>query len=288
MFRRAAQRPTRLSLQYVSDLHLEFGAGPIVPVVGTHLVICGDIGSPYDQNYRDLLCSASNEYEKVFVVAGNHEYWQNGRASIKEVNRQIYDVTSRFDNVQFLNRSTGTINDKFNIIGCTLWTRIMTPSPITNGDDKQIGIHNMNKMHDQDYKWLRNELDNYYRHHNKHLYIGSRNDHRMEWERSLRENHYSKKLVIATHHVPTRRLMAPKFRQSKYKDHYDRVYNDLDDLIKKNTYIGAWLCGHTHSTYCATLADTYLGVHGIGGTNKHNTTNSQSIILDDDHETLGG
>jgi predicted phosphohydrolase len=282
------QRPTRLSLQYVSDIHLEFGNKPVIPVSATHIVICGDIGNPYHKNYRDLLCSASDEYEKVFILAGNHEYWQNGMASIKEVNHQIHNVISQFNNVHLLNRSGASINDKYNIIGCTLWTRIKTPPLITNGDDKHIGVDNMNTMHNQDYKWLKNELDNYYRRHYGDKCYRDKYDYRMEWIREEYNKHYNKKVIVATHHIPTFRLMAPKFRQNKYKDHYDRFYNDLDHLIKNNSRIHAWLCGHTHSTYCLTLANTYLGVNGAGGSNKHNAGNDQTIMLDDDHQTLGG
>jgi predicted phosphohydrolase len=256
MFRRAIQKPIRLSLQYISDIHLEYGNRPIISADATHLAICGDIGNPFHKSYKDLLHSASNEYEKVYIVAGNHEYWQNCQVSVEDVNKQIYNVVNQFNNVYFLNRSGDNINNRFNIIGCTMWTKIKEPSPITTGDDEQIGIHNINNMHKIDYTWLKSELDTYYEYDNKNL-------------------------IIVTHHAPSYKLMKPSFNKNIYQNYYDRYYNDFDNLIDKNRFIHTWLCGHTHSTNSITIADTYLGVNAVGGRNKKNAYCTQILMLDD-------
>ncbi len=75
--------------------------------------------------------------------------------------------------------------------------------------------------------------------------------------------------------------MEPIFKKNIYRNHYDRFYNDFDKLINKNRFIHTWLCGHTHSTYSTTVADTYLGVNAIGGRNKKSAQCTQTLIIDD-------
>ena len=72
------------SMQYVSDIHLEmhdkYNEGVITPSMflkpsAPYLALCGDIGIPELKAYDVFLGWCSNNYEKVFLIAGNHEYY---------------------------------------------------------------------------------------------------------------------------------------------------------------------------------------------------------------------
>ncbi len=65
-------------LQILSDIHIEFSNArqrlPAIPVLAPILALCGDIGYPHKDSYKDFIYEKAKEYELVFVIAGNHEY----------------------------------------------------------------------------------------------------------------------------------------------------------------------------------------------------------------------
>jgi len=66
--------------QYVSDLHLEFRKKVLrIPPVAPFLLLAGDIGYPCRSLYREFLRYAAHDFEKVFLVAGNHEFYQGAK-----------------------------------------------------------------------------------------------------------------------------------------------------------------------------------------------------------------
>ncbi|KAH3761968.1 Serine/threonine protein phosphatase [Pelomyxa schiedti] len=110
------------SLQVLSDLHLEMEGQtnflrhftPCAP----YLALCGDIGNPYEEAYVDLLADVSTKFERVFVVAGNHEFYRNEYTATRKYIRELCGV---FGNVSFLDRDSIVVG-KVRVIGCTLWS----------------------------------------------------------------------------------------------------------------------------------------------------------------------
>ncbi len=235
-----------LSIQYISDLHGEYRKEvPRVPVVSKNLALCGDIGNPFFKNYDQHLKWCSYNYENVFLVAGNHEYWNHHRRTnyinIDEHNNQIDYLVSKYPNVNFLNRSSFKLNEKTTILGATLWSDIINrPSKIV-GDDLRIYKNNnsitwkgIKKLHYDDLKWLKG---------------------------AIKENH-DKKIVVITHHLPTKKLIVPRYSAPQYIIHHDRFASDLEYLIKDPIKI--WLCGHSHSKNTLNLNGVYLGINAFG------------------------
>ena len=75
-----------MKIQYCSDLHMEFHENmrfmkslPLEPV-GDVLVIAGDVGYLVDTTIPRLRFWkwASENYRQVLMIAGNHEYYNNG------------------------------------------------------------------------------------------------------------------------------------------------------------------------------------------------------------------
>ena len=109
-------------IQYTSDLHLEKGFRRIIIPRKPYLVLAGDIGYPNQETYKNFLLNLSWNFDKVFVIAGNHEYDQN--KNILEVNNKIENICNMRNNLIFLQQKTHIICEKNNIkiAGCTLWS----------------------------------------------------------------------------------------------------------------------------------------------------------------------
>ena len=136
---------------YLSDLHIEKGFRRVININKNfrerpYLILSGDIGYVNEKNYQDFLYDISSRFEKVFIVAGNHEY-DNNKKSIEEINVDIQDICNGKNNLIFLQQKTFKICEARNIIlaGCTLWSKLPK---------------SRRKYHLQDKKWLHDTLEN--------------------------------------------------------------------------------------------------------------------------------
>jgi hypothetical protein len=93
---------TSISIQLVSDLHLEIGYGQgsgyegfkIVPKAET-LALLGDIGAICDDRLFGFLRRQLLQFKKVFYVLGNHEFYRMNRVGhssmlTNNVKRRVY------------------------------------------------------------------------------------------------------------------------------------------------------------------------------------------------------
>ena len=131
-----------MTFQYISDIHLEhYKIDEIIKLVpkciSKYLILAGDIGYPQKPQYKEYLKLVSQIWEKVFVVAGNHEYYQidninndqvyNEIKTKDEIDKLIYDITTEFENVYFLQNSKIELDiddQKFVILGTTLFSNV--------------------------------------------------------------------------------------------------------------------------------------------------------------------
>jgi len=150
-----------MKIRLLSDLHTELH--PIVLNFKKHadvVILAGDIGNPYHDNYINLLNKLSLTHEKVFVVSGNHEYYNN---NIEETDLYLSNLCE--DNVHFLQKQS-IIYKNVKFIGCTLWSDpdqslckyINDFAKIQNFTyDKYKSLHLNHK------EWLEHELLNNYK-----------------------------------------------------------------------------------------------------------------------------
>lgn len=107
------------SIQYISDIHLEYSNSyPKIIPVSENLALLGDIGNPSKPNYEEFLKYCSKNFKRIYLIAGNHEYWLTGY----QTNFIISKITSKYNNIQFLKNSHTYLND-YAILGSTLWTK---------------------------------------------------------------------------------------------------------------------------------------------------------------------
>ena len=105
-----------MRIRYISDIHLELIETKIFVNVIQGMknkddlcdicILAGDIGNPYKQNYKDFMETVNNNFKKIFVIAGNHEYYNN---NIIETKNYMTELFKNYKNISFLDNSYGRI-----------------------------------------------------------------------------------------------------------------------------------------------------------------------------------
>lgn len=246
-----------LSLYLISDIHLEYLKNPtnLIKLFKRDekdngvLLIAGDLGNPYHDYYREFLVEMSKCYLKVFFVTGNHEYYQKNnkihdlydyfelekRPTIDDVNEHINNLIKGLDNVHFLNNNS-VIYRGIKFIGCTLWTESDKEAIYFMNDYKYINNFTpkiCQRLHRKDISWLESEL-------------------------SVTN---PQKVVVLTHHLPTYKLIADKYKSILYCSYNKYFATDLEDLVKK---ADIWCCGHSHNVNSVTIGKCQCYLNPFG------------------------
>jgi len=239
-------------LQYISDLHLEFIESIVkVPVAGKYLALLGDIGNPFKSNYKTFLDYTSHHWDKVFLITGNHEYY-NDQYCMEEIEWQIKDLASKYQNVFPLIQERYEL-EEYTILGTTLWSRITSSLDKKYGDTMYI-------------KYKKNQL----------LDGNTINQLHSESVEGNKNNLTHKKTIMLTHHIPSYQLIADEYKTQRYLKISDRYYSNLDYLIKKP--ITHWLYGHSHCTNEKYINHTYCGINAYGYQKQINNKQEQDLI----------
>lgn len=218
-----------LTIQYMSDLHLEFydtdtiySFLDYIQPLSNICVLAGDIGYPFDLTYEIFLCGMSTKFEHIFLIHGNHEYYQCGNNTGKtrdEILHQTWKVLNKnnLSNIHFLDNSYYDLGE-YRFVGSILWSEIKDRRYLSNRYDQvyDFSIDEMNKMHQINKKFISLAL-----------------------QESLQDN---KKVVMITHHIPSYKLNHPSYAdRSKY---FQCFSSHCDYLI--TSPVKAWIFGHTH------------------------------------------
>jgi hypothetical protein len=217
-----------MKIQYASDLHLEFRDNarylrdnPMIPV-GDILLLAGDIGYLYDDNYslHPFWDWASDHFRQTLVVPGNHEFYKSGDVGTIQ-NGCIAEIRS---NVKCYYNTAVTVDD-IDFIMCTLWAFI----PVENAFITQKSVSDFfhiaykgrlmtppvfNQAHQEAVAFLKKTV-------------------------KRKNNH---KRVVVSHHVPTALCMADEFKHSRINGAF---VAELHDFIYDNS-IDYWVYGHSH------------------------------------------
>lgn len=223
-----------MKLQILSDLHLEFSPNFYPPKIGNMIALLGDIGYPKSLIYKTFITRLSKDYEHVFLITGNHEYY-NKQSSYEKINSYLKDFTSDLNNVHFLNNESYTIENTI-FLGSTLWSHI----------PPHRGFSIMRRMNDywQITKDNSEAIKNSNRWHQP-IPISFKDTnlwHQMAVDYITKQidlSHQSNKnLVVLTHHCP---LLDGTSRDNDLKYAYG---SDLTYLFRP--LIKVWAHGHTH------------------------------------------
>lgn len=215
--------------QLFSDIHLEFSkkSFPKIPKLEDYLILAGDIGKINTNNFKDFFDYCSNNWEKVFYVLGNHEYYHSNK-SFNRLNEDYHIFIKKYPNVFLLDNSHYDINPNLRLVGSTLWSN---PSSIEGFNDfiyikevndhinKKLGISidSFKRLHKESVDYLTNEI--------------SKND---------------KNLLVITHFPPSQKNTSHSKYENQNKHKKDYFASNIIDDLPKEHKVKTWIFGHTH------------------------------------------
>jgi predicted phosphodiesterase len=247
------------AIQYISDIHLELRSKNQIqaflqyftPKANT-LVLAGDIGNPYQPSYHEFLHEMSTKFEKIFLIAGNHEYYGN---DITETQETIQSLCDNYRNISFLNNSYEDYDD-YIFIGTTLWTNINKPQYTINDTRsiKDFTVGKYNKLHEKATGFLTKTLEDCTR--------------------------YNKKAIVITHHLPFYELTHPEFRNEFYKNYNQWFHAKIEPTVETNhVSITAWIYGHTHKASIQKHYDVPFYCNPLGYTDENPLNESVNKVF---------
>ncbi len=214
-----------MKIQYISDIHLEFYnelPKDIIKPVGDVLCVAGDIGFPYSLQYEQFLEHVNKLFKKVFIIAGNHEYYSskgNRHHTMEEIDARIRQIIKEceLDNVTYLDNDYEDY-DGYRFVGSTLWSKCDTPVVDYCVNDfrviKEMTVSLYNELHNVSRDFLKSEV--------------------------VTESPLP--VIVMTHHLPSFQLIADEYKSSKGLNKYFASHSD--DLFVPT--IKVWIYGHTH------------------------------------------
>ena len=218
----------------MSDLHLEvcqqYSTFDISPRA-SRLILAGDIGRLADyERFRDFLCSMCQKFEQVYLVLGNHEFFDISHEEGLLRAEQLQQEPKLKDRLVVMNRKRVDVED-VTILGCTLYSKVPAEAEeivrCKVGDFRHVTgwtVADHNAAHAADVRWLEEEI------------------------MSIRQTDLGLKrtIVVVSHHAPlTKGTSKPAHEKSPWGSAF------ATDLIGTNerTCLGDvqwWIFGHTH------------------------------------------
>ena len=213
-----------MKVQYCSDLHLEFEVNinwmnihPLHPV-GDILIIAGDtdyLGEGFGDN--EFFKRVGDQYEQVFLIPGNHEYYGRYDASTG-LNRTNEKLTS---NITLLNNDSVKLNAT-NFIFSTMWSSIGRFK-----NEIKAGVADFHRIR------YGNQLF-------RALHFNRLHEYALDF--ITKEVNKEGPKVLVTHHLPSELCNAEEFKGSIINDAF---CVDKTEFIK-NSDIDYWIYGHSH------------------------------------------
>jgi predicted phosphodiesterase len=242
-----------------SDIHLEFGdlefdnqdqaqvlilSGDIMLAQDLHdhpasatlaqAEIMGMLGTRQAQalRFRDFLRRASELFEHVVYVAGNHEFYHG--KWVQNI-QDLRDECAAFANIHFLERDTVTI-DGVLFVGGTLWTNMNNFDPLT--------LHAVKNMM-SDFMVIRNDERGYRR--LSPADTVERHTRTLRYIETVLKQNLDTPTVVVGHHSPSTLSVHPRYSEDRLMN--GAYHSDLSELILDHPQIRLWTHGHTHEDF---------------------------------------
>lgn len=215
----------------MSDLHLErirYGPDESIPRVAPYLVFAGDVGRFCDyEQYKCFLNKQCAVFDRVFLVAGNHEFYGSSRDEGLDAAARLIAEPEADGKLTFMNRAKYDVPDtNIVILGCTLHSYIgPNYTRLTNDFARIKGwtVEHHNAEHQADRNWLESTLTN------------------------IAATDPDKQVVIVTHYAPAFvRTSHPKNENSAVSPCFCSDTLETFSQWKGASLVTHWIFGHTH------------------------------------------
>jgi Icc-related predicted phosphoesterase len=241
-----------MRIQIVSDLHLEFSD---INIKNTNnadvLILSGDImiaskvhkpESEYGIRFRDFLKRCSFQFPHVVYVAGNHEFYSDGR--FFDGIEQLRMACAVHENVYFLERDTKVIDDVV-FVGGTLWTDMNKYDPLT--------LHAVRDMM-MDYRAINNDKAGFRK--LKPADTCERHKLTLDYIKLVVDENKDKRCVVVGHHSPSFQSVHEQYRSEYLMN--GAYHSSLEEVILDRPQIKLWTHGHTHHPFDYLIGETRI------------------------------
>lgn len=271
-----------MKLQIVSDLHMEFRDPPDIINAGADvLLLAGDIclvdhlyknpntyalpsRGVYAKDatrYRDFFNHVSQEFDSVYYVLGNHEYYQGRWNNTVE---RLRSELEPWPNIVLMDNTWINIGDT-RIIGTSLWTDLNNANPLV-----MEGVRFMMN----DYRSITIENSGVY-HKLRPIDTVKAHQYAVEFIKEGVRG-WDGKIVVLGHHAPSHKSIHPKYQNQDVMNH--AFVNRLDEYIIDHPQIKLWVHGHVHDCWDYMIGDTRIVCNPRGYPGETNGFNPNLIV----------
>jgi predicted phosphohydrolase len=241
----------------LSDLHLE--SQMLSNLTGTDvLLLAGDTAEVKNlPRYNSFFREISEKFGKIFIIAGNHEFYGGDWDTVIKSMREIL---SPWDNIRVLENEATEIAPDLVLFGATMWTDF-------NKED-WASIQECKKSMNDYYQITRGKTKAYgttFLHPDDVLerYYDSFAALKLDVESCP-----TKKFIVMTHHAPSHKSIHLRFEQLTELN--GGFINNLDNFIWNHPNIKFWVHGHVHNSFDYNIATCRVmcNPRGYGKENK--------------------
>ncbi|EAU55133.1 metallophosphoesterase [Mariprofundus ferrooxydans] len=212
-----------MKIHILSDLHLECASFEPAVTSADLIVLAGDIGV----GVTGINWAKECFQVPVLYVPGNHEF--HDPSMLMDEHIALMQQACSGSNVMLMDNKTTVING-VRFIGSTLWTDLQKFKSILFCDaDRIISEYEINQ-HAGGLK------------HFDWVYAQTLFERNKLWLQSELARSFNGKTVVATHHAPSRKSIAPQYKGNDWNPCFA---SDLESLILD---VDLWIHGHTHSS----------------------------------------
>lgn len=238
------------TLRLLSDIHLEFHKDPTKFIQWVKqlpscdaLILAGDVATPKTiPKLVEFLQAVTRDYDKIFYVLGNHEYYHPGTTI-----GQYREAVNEVPNVVLLENEQVEWSG-YQFFGTTMWSDIQPGAYYSMNDCNFLSLEEYRKRHQQAKEAIM-ALD----------------------PQSID--------VMITHHMPSPALTHERYR--KYGTSMQSAFStDMSTVFDRVRSGGCWVFGHTHAPSDIVLEGVRCICNPIGYPGENPTWEDKVIVLE--------
>ena len=238
-----------MKVALASDLHIEFGDVKLNNDEDADvLILAGDIMVVQSRNsdlwVRRFLDDVYQQFSHVIYIAGNHEHYHG---DFQKTDGIIREYLKPYEYFHYLSNDAVQIDDTV-FYGGTLWTDM-------NRREEATILHAGEAM--SDFALIRNgQYDRFTPRDaiEQHELCLAHLD-------GLLDTQPGAKIVVVTHHAPSRQSTHPRYKSSRINGAYS---SDLEKILIDHPNIALWCHGHTHDPYDYMVGNTRVACNPRG------------------------